>query len=294
MPINARRLRKILARVLPEGIKRRLRARLFGYRATTAGAGWSMGSQDGRVKLRANGIEAVFPEWAESSLKYHCFENGDSIEELQGFLNHAKSGPGMLYDVGAADGLFSTLYCLADRGSRAVAFEPSADMFPHVQSVVSLNKVGDRVTAVNAAVGQSTGTVAGDLNSAGMLIVSANTPSVTQVPMVCLDDRVAEYGVPTAIKIDVEGYEGEVLHGARQLLAKYRPVLFLEFHLDVLDQKGVRTADLLALLVELGYGFETSLGSSLTAGQIAGSPKSILRFVAREVQTGPDATSFPV
>ena len=153
-------------------------------------------------------------------------------------------------------------------------------MYEHLVSIVKLNNLSDRVVTVNAAVGRSTGMLSGSLNSGGMLIMnSTGSPSI-QMRMVCLDDQIEELGTPTAIKIDVEGFEGEVLRGAQRLLAMHRPVLFLEFHLDILEKQGVRADELLRMLMDLGYQFESSLAARLSASRISASPKAIIRFVA--------------
>lgn len=52
-----------------------------------------------------------------------------------------------------------------------------------------------------------------------------------QVPVITLDDLIAEYGLPAFCKIDVEGYEVEVLSGLSQPI----PALSLEFVAGALD-----------------------------------------------------------
>jgi FkbM family methyltransferase len=278
--MNLRRLRGTLRHMLPESIKRRVRARLFGYTAPAVCTDWKLVPGDGHVALHANGIAARFLESVRGSLTYHCFENGDSVEELRGFLRQARSTPGTLFDVGAADGLFSTLYCLSGANHRAVAYEPSPAMHDNWRSAVGLNGLAGRMELVPAAVGSESGQVTGRLNEAGMLIVEAATSS-DAVRLVCLDDELERVGPPAIVKIDVEGYEGEVLRGARRLLARHHPLLFLEFHLDLLEQRGERVEELLGMLSQLGYRFESSAGASLSARRIATSPKAIIRFVAR-------------
>lgn len=281
MPLTLRRLRKVLRHLLPEVVKRRLRGRFFGYRPTAAGAGWALEPRGDQVVLRADGVEATFPGSARPALAYHCLENGDSVEELSGFLAEARRGPGTLLDVGAADGLFAVLFCQAHPDNRAVAFEPSADLFDRLVETAGLNPIGGRLEAVNAAVGQTTGEAGGGLNPAGMLVLDPARPAAERVRVVRLDERLGQVKPPTVIKVDVEGYEGEVLRGAERLLAAHRPTLFLEFHLDLLEQSGERVEGLLQLLAGLGYRFETSLGAPLSAAQVTGSPNAIVRFVAR-------------
>jgi FkbM family methyltransferase len=279
--VNQRLLRRHAGLLLPEFVKRLVRHRLFGFRAAAVETAWSIDGGEDHVALRTPDLVARFPKAAESSLHYHCLENGDSIEELYGFLEFAKTVGGTLYDVGAADGLFSTLFCLSAPGNRAVAFEPSASMGRHVTEVVELNGLASRVELVNAAVGRASGTANASLNDDGMMIVGASGNSSKSIPLVSLDGQLSAREPPTAVKIDVEGYEGEVLFGARKLIETHFPVLFLEFHLDMLENKGVRVGDLLDFLFALGYRFQSSLGAPLSPSHIVGSPKSILRFVAR-------------
>jgi FkbM family methyltransferase len=55
------------------------------------------------------------------------------------------------------------------------------------------------------------------------------------------------------IKIDVEGAEIFVLRGARQLLNRYRPVLFMEIVTASCAHYGYRPQQLFELVEELGY-----------------------------------------
>jgi hypothetical protein len=57
--------------------------------------------------------------------------------------------------------------------------------------------------------------------------------------------------VPDIIKIDVEGFEWEVLKGARPTLREHRPVLQIEVHGDQLFRYG-STANELWSLVDAG------------------------------------------
>jgi FkbM family methyltransferase len=68
-----------------------------------------------------------------------------------------------------------------------------------------------------------------------------------------LDDALPEGYVPAFVKIDVEGGELDVLHGARRTLAAHHPVLAIEHGLGSADYFGARPEALHALLSELGY-----------------------------------------
>lgn len=59
--------------------------------------------------------------------------------------------------------------------------------------------------------------------------------------------------MPSLLKIDVEGMECEVLEGARKLLERSKPVLFIEYNARTLPRSNKTIADLRALLKSLGY-----------------------------------------
>jgi FkbM family methyltransferase len=69
-----------------------------------------------------------------------------------------------------------------------------------------------------------------------------------------LDDALPDDYVPTVIKIDVEGAELGVLHGARATLALHHPLVILEHGLGSADHYGTAPEDVHDVLVaELGY-----------------------------------------
>jgi FkbM family methyltransferase len=59
---------------------------------------------------------------------------------------------------------------------------------------------------------------------------------------------------PTLVKVDVDGYDGLVLRGARRLLAAHAPVVMFEHHARLIDALGDEPAAVFADLAELGYG----------------------------------------
>ena len=81
------------------------------------------------------------------------------------------------------------------------------------------------------------------------------TSSVAQqFPAITLDSYV-EKGAegPTLMKIDVEGFELEVLRGAHSALTKYHPRLWVEVHPKYLSAQNKSAEDVLKLLRELKY-----------------------------------------
>lgn len=284
--LSPRDLRRVAARILPEAVKGRLRARLFGYRESGApfdlrvepdGEGVSVATIDGELRMR------MTPE-VEPDVRYHFQENGESVDEMRALLRASRETPGTLFDVGAHHGLFSHLYCLAGGGNRAVAYEPSPVLLEGARRISSLNALEDRTTFRLAAVGAEVATLPGWTDAGGLIAFGQAPDSVPQidVEMTTLDAEVERLGiVPQVVKVDVEGYEGEVLQGARRLLAKHRPLLFLEMHLDWLEKRGVSARGIVEDLRSHGYRFESLTGRPLEPAAVYGSASAVLRLLAR-------------
>jgi FkbM family methyltransferase len=76
------------------------------------------------------------------------------------------------------------------------------------------------------------------------------------VPVRSLDSLIAERQPRwplSFIKIDVQAYEPEVLAGARETLAYWRPLLYVEFADPDLRDRGSSSRELLALFAAEGY-----------------------------------------
>lgn len=81
-----------------------------------------------------------------------------------------------------------------------------------------------------------------------------SSKNITSMKSVTLDEFFDhEQHKPDVIKIDVEGAEINVLKGARQILGKYRPTLFVEVHPENLPIFESSVEDVLYLLNEYGY-----------------------------------------
>ena len=174
-------------------------------------------------------------------------------------------GPGDLaFDIGAHVGDRSV--ALADLGARVVAVEPQPQLLPWLERC-ACRRPG-RISVVAAAVGARPGTAELAVNRANPTISSASTAwrnavrthnrgfrhqrwdRHINVPVITLAELIREYGEPAFCKIDVEGYEAEVLAGLD------RPLRALSFEL-VGGALGVAEAAVghLARLGDYEYNF---------------------------------------
>ena len=130
-------------------------------------------------------------------------------------------------DVGANIGYYALLFAqLAGARGRVIAFEPEPDNLVELRLNVEANGLANAEVRPQA-VGSAAGVVAFARGINGG-VQAAGAADTVEVPMVALDE--ALQGRVDAIKIDVEGYEGEVLAGARGIIERWRPHLFVEIH----------------------------------------------------------------
>lgn len=133
-------------------------------------------------------------------------------------------------DVGANVGYYTLLASvLAGDAGRVHAFEPEPKNAGFLRDHVRINRRRN-VTVQQAAVSDRAGTARFDFGGGSGTGHLADTGAI-EVRTLRLDDYCAEHGLaPSAIKIDVEGAEVSVLEGARETLARHRPILFLSTH----------------------------------------------------------------
>jgi FkbM family methyltransferase len=154
-------------------------------------------------------------------------------------------------------------------GARVVALEPQPDCTRVVRTLYA----GDTgVTLVAAACGPRAGTLTLHVNSNNPTVTTASADflkaadgaggwegqvwdKTIDVPVTTFDALIAEYGVPAFAKVDVEGFEADVLAGLS------RPVPALSFEFTTI-QRDVAYACLDRLAVLGPYRFDVALGES--------------------------------
>ena len=153
----------------------------------------------------------------------------------------------LVFDVGAHLGDRSIAF--AALGARVVALEPQPRVARWLRRTVGRNErievraeaVGARPGVDRLAISRRTPTVSTMSESWRVGIVEVNPgfrsvrwEASVEVPVVTLDGLIESYGVPSFCKIDVEGYEAEVLAGLSQPLAALS-VEFVAGHLETAE-----------------------------------------------------------
>ena len=176
------------------------------------------------------------------------------------FLNSlSRNSIDIAFDVGAAAGSYTWIL---NRKSRQVfAFEPGERHGRYLERVL----FGARISVVKAAVGSACGRAAMytpgcDSNALHSATLSLSNPvasrvgtQVREVEQLSLDAFLTEQidlsRSVDVLKIDVEGYELEVLMGAQMLLSRHHPLIICEIE----QRHNAAYADIFRLLRAAGY-----------------------------------------
>ena len=162
------------------------------------------------------------------------------------------------WDIGANIGFYTCLLAsrVADDGA-VVAFEPAARTCGYLQENVSLNQFTN-VTVVNKGLGNKQEqrhlhySEAGLAEGTASLKYANGRAASERVALDTVDSLLRELPVPDFIKIDVEGYQLEVLRGAEHCLKTYTPLLMAELK-DVGETNHTDFSEIEQYVVSLGY-----------------------------------------
>jgi FkbM family methyltransferase len=176
-----------------------------------------------------------------------------------------------VWDVGANLGHYTALF--GDRvgpDGLVLAFEPAPGPFAKLAALGLSN-----VVTLNAALGDRAGRLPlnvddDPLGSTHSLVTGPSKGGTVDVRVVPGDAFVADEGLraPNVVKVDVEGFEEEVINGMASELA--RPscrALFCEVHFAILEARGERQAPsrIEQRLRSLGFATSWIDGSHLAA-----------------------------
>jgi FkbM family methyltransferase len=181
--------------------------------------------------------------------------------------------PGSTFvDCGANIGLWTlTASPLVGATGRVFAFEPNPATSDRLAANVSANLL-DNVTVIRAAVGARSATAPFRCESShnNSALCEQTTTDTILVPVLTLDEFIGDQPVH-AIKIDVEGYELDVLRGADRVIE--RPGIWLCIEFNTIASQVSRLADwkVHRHLRRLGYS-AWLMSDALRAGQTRALP----------------------
>jgi FkbM family methyltransferase len=171
--------------------------------------------------------------------------NSNQSAELD-FHRSIVSKGDLVFDVGANRGQSSELYIKL--GAKVVAFEPQEDLHPEIRQ---LCKNSTDLTIVSSGLGSREETrrffiAAYDQVASLREDWEESRLGETIVNITTLDKEIQRFGVPAYCKIDVKGWENEVVKGLSHPL----PIISFEFHNS--EKELPVTREVLSILAGLG------------------------------------------
>lgn len=167
----------------------------------------------------------------------------------------------IVLDVGANVGDVSMMASkIVSEKGYIYGFEPDPTNFLRLNKNLSLNNF-QNIDVINKGIGDKKGrfslSIIDDRNRGMNKIVKtqSGTNTINEIDVIRLDDFVNERGLKKidVIKIDVEGFEMNVLKGAEAIIKKYQPILFIEIDDNHLKEQNTSAKELVSLVKSLGY-----------------------------------------
>jgi FkbM family methyltransferase len=173
------------------------------------------------------------------------------VAEMETFLRLTR-GKRALVDVGALFGVYSLAFTAQNPGATAHAIEASDQAALVLLRQCDANRELD-IRPMWAFVGDTQGRQVSCTRDWRHVI--ANNEAAGRETTTVTEVTIDSLGIPfcDVMKIDVEAYECQVLRGARMLIERDRPLLFVECHMGNLRDNSESGASLLALLHDLRY-----------------------------------------
>ena len=220
------------------------------------------------VKRRGISFDLRLSDYMDWLLYFHS--DTDSSAPVLEYVNKDN----VILDIGGNIG--QTALFMAEktgRNGRVVSFEPFPETYRRFLTNLKLNPGIQNLTVENIALGNSrdklkmSATTEG--NSGQTRIANPSEPgnNLVDVEVMPLSEYLKTRPLQKIdlIKIDVEGFEYNVLKGATDVIRSYQPVLFIELSDKNLQQQGSSVTQVVNLLSEMSYSV-----MDINSGEIIG------------------------
>ena len=183
------------------------------------------------------------------------------------------------WDIGANIGFYTCLLAsLVEDDGTVVALEPAARTWGYLHENVSLNQFTN-VTVVNKGLGDTQEQRHLHYSEAGLAEGTASLKYIDgraaseRVTIDTIDNLLRELPTPDFLKIDVEGYQLEVLRGGEHFLKTHAPLLMVELK-DVGETNRASFEEIENYIADLGYHlYEIKKYALQRCNKLSDSPK---------------------
>ena len=185
---------------------------------------WQIGARLLRTPMLINWVDdtrlVIEKGMTGATGNYYC-----GLHEFNdmGFLLHFLHPDEVFLDIGANVGTY-TILAACSRRAKVYSFEPSPSTFHRLMDNVHINNASSLVTLKNIGLGAATGQLrfTTNLDTENHVVnpEDASAHHTTPIQIMPLDDALEAEGLnPVMIKMDVEGFETEVIKGGEKVFS---------------------------------------------------------------------------
>lgn len=156
---------------------------------------------------------------------------------------------GLVLDIGANIGNHTLYFCQECDAEFVHCFEPIASTRKMLKKNIEINNLSNRVAIHQEAIGAQTGRAkVASYDESNIGSTALVTENAGEIPIIRIDDMAFNKEI-SLIKIDVEGFELQVLKGGMKTISQNTPYIMIEIRDDFL-------VEIQSLLSPLNYKFE--------------------------------------
>ena len=164
----------------------------------------------------------------------------DDLKELFLIKKISANWPTLLFDCGSNFGFYSLYLASLNENNQAVAFEASPKTYHELKKNIEENKFKN-IQCHNLALTNNenqTLTFFESSNDWESSLIESNfndktKTTISSAKLDSFEDRIKKKNHHIVIKLDVEGYEMQVLDGAKKIIEKHSPIIILEFSIFI-------------------------------------------------------------
>jgi FkbM family methyltransferase len=195
----------------------------------------------GRMQAQIDICGRLVPIIGDENDRYfaHYAQYPVYVDDITGVLGSIVQPHHICFDIGANIGLTSIFMAILAPDGQVHAFEPDSTSYEFLATnTSSFDNVITQRSAIGSVEGELPMVKVSGFSAGNFLVRAAGDLKPEQeaeiVPLRRLDRYIEEGRLDRVdiVKIDVEGFEVDVIEGAQDTLRRYNPVVILEFNTD--------------------------------------------------------------
>lgn len=184
----------------------------------------------------------------------------EDLKELQLIDRISDDGPTLILDCGSNFGFYSIYTASKNKSNKAIAFEASPNTFKELKKNIEANNLKN-IKVYNLAltnIDNEDIIFYESINDWESSLIESNSESKIQskIKTTTLNSIISSndlYNNHLVIKLDVEGYEMQIIDGAKKIIQEFSPIIILEFSKFIEKNKVYNYSYLESFLKEFDY-----------------------------------------